>query len=487
MNNDIINILDFNESDEIDVKKIFIENGTKFFRIGRRLEPMYCPICGLRMHSKGIYQRTINHPIFQDGYKTTILLDQRKWICPDPMCKYYCTDRFSFVDKYKQNTMATIYLILKEMKDLNLTARYISRKFNVSDTYIHDIFLQYIDCQRLPLPEILAVDEVFLGFDSYNKYALVLMDFITGELVDILPNRHKQTYEQYFLSIPLEERKNVKLLVCDMYNPYLNFTKNYFYHSEVIIDSFHVIQWINHKINLYINDVKKKYQNRDKEKLKDSNYHNNTFYKTTRDSREVYFLKKHRWVLLKSQKNIKYSYNRYKNRFLGQYYSTYDYEREFMKLDSKFPEIRRLKELYITFNDDFPKSFDTALSGLNNLISIYKNSSISIFRDFADLLEDHKTEICNSFRTLQDYSNEFYHASLNTTKGYFRRISNGPMEGFNRKPKDLKRNSRGFKDINYTINRIIWSNRENEPIRYTPKPLEEVKFRTGRTRGKYNK
>lgn len=61
------------------------------------------------------------------------------------------------------------------------------------------------------------------------------------------------------------------------------------------------------------------------------------------------------------------------------------------------------------------------------------------------------------------------------------------MEGFNRKPKDLKRNSRGFKDINYTINRIIWSNRENEPIRYTPKPLEEVKFRTGRTRGKYNK
>ena len=28
----------------------------------------YCPICGFRMHSRGVKKRTINHPILQDGY-----------------------------------------------------------------------------------------------------------------------------------------------------------------------------------------------------------------------------------------------------------------------------------------------------------------------------------------------------------------------------------------------------------------------------------
>ncbi|MEE0396121.1 hypothetical protein [Holdemanella biformis] len=30
------------------------------------------------------------------------------------------------------------------------------------------------------------------------------------------------------------------------------------------------------------------------------------------------------------------------------------------------------------------------------------------------------------------------------------------MESFNRKPKDLKRDSRGFSDFNYTRYRILW-------------------------------
>ncbi|WP_295754409.1 transposase [uncultured Holdemanella sp.] len=41
-------------------------------------------------------------------------------------------------------------------------------------------------------------------------------------------------------------------------------------------------------------------------------------------------------------------------------------------------------------------------------------------------------------------------------KEYYARLSNGPMESFNRKPKDLKRDSRGFSDFNYTRNRILW-------------------------------
>ena len=110
-----------------------------------------------------------------------------------------------------------------------------------------------------------------------------------------------------------------------------------------------------------------------------------------------------------------------------------------------------------------------------------------MFREFSELLKKYHNEICNSFKTMEHYSNKSYISSLSETSTNLRRLSNGPMEGFNRKPKDLKRNSRGVENIRYTINRIIWSNRKNEPIRYTPKPLDEVKISTGRVRGPYNK
>ena len=36
-----------------------------------------------------------------------------------------------------------------------------------------------------------------------------------------------------------------------------------------------------------------------------------------------------------------------------------------------------------------------------------------------------------------------------------RRLSNGPMEGYNRTPKDFKRNSRGLSNFEYARSRLI--------------------------------
>ena len=59
------------------------------------------------------------------------------------------------------------------------------------------------------------------------------------------------------------------------------------------------------------------------------------------------------------------------------------------------------------------------------------------------------------------------------------------MEGFNRKPKDLKRNSRGLSNFDYTRNRILWSTRKNPPIRIIPKPKEQIHNFNGKHRETY--
>lgn len=61
-----------------------------------------------------------------------------------------------------------------------------------------------------------------------------------------------------------------------------------------------------------------------------------------------------------------------------------------------------------------------------------------MFKDFAELLERYMDPITNSFIDTSTYIED------TEIKMRLRRISNGPIESFNRLPKDLKRNARGF-------------------------------------------
>ena len=73
-----------------------------------------------------------------------------------------------------------------------------------------------------------------------------------------------------------------------------------------------------------------------------------------------------------------------------------------------------------------------------------------------------------------------YRKSARTEKEYYARLSNGPMESFNRKPKDLKRDSRGFSDFNYTRNRILWATRKNPSIKGVPKSMDQILSKKGK-------
>ena len=258
-----MNFLNIEDKDMI-ITKILTDGNIKEVHLEKSLKAEYCPACSSRMYSKGKYIRKINHPILQDGYQLILIVTQRKWRCTNPQCNLYFNDQFNFISKYKQSSNITPYMILNEMKNIHVTTADVARKYNISDTSVHYIFLQYLDIRRLPLPEILSVDEVFLDIDYRHRYALILMDFNTLDIIDILPNRWEETTNAYFLSIPLDERKKVKFLICDMYNPYINYTKRYFPNSIAIIDSFHVVSWILTKINSYINDIKKRFQIRDR-------------------------------------------------------------------------------------------------------------------------------------------------------------------------------------------------------------------------------
>lgn len=481
MNNyeDIFKLLNLPNDGSINIDKVITDDKTKTIHLSRNPIPTYCDVCGARMYSKGIYKRNVNHQILQDSTHLNLIIHQRKWKCTN--CSCYKNELFPFVEKHKQSTTLIPLLVLDAMKDLNRSAVSIAKQFNISDTQVHDIFTAYVDLPRLKLPEILSVDEVYLNINHKDKYALVLMDFKTGEIVDILHNRWKSTVDQYFYSIPLEERKRVKFIICDAYRNYMEYPENYFPNAKVILDSFHISKHLISKLNAYINQVMKRYLERDKKELEKKNHDTNRDNKSIKESDEVILLRNYRWVLLKNNDEIKYSVNRHYHNLLGMHLDTYTIEKMFFALDVNFKPLHELKERFIIFNQSKFDKYEDVEKDFDELINEYKASDQIIFKQFAEYLNKFKTEIIYSF-TVSEVSRR----TKDEQDKYYSRLSNGPMEGFNRKPKDYKRNARGFSNFDYTRNRILWSTRKNPTVRGIPKSYQLVhSYKTDHPRGPY--
>ena len=173
--NSITELLDLEDAD-IFISDISISGTQKILTIETRPESHFCPICGFKMHSRGLKTRTINHPVLQDTYELVLKLKQRRWRCTNPQCSYTTNETFNFVNKRRRNTNATDMLIIKAFRDLSVSASSVANKFNVSDTYVLDTFDRYVKMDRLPLTDIISIDEVFLELDEHCKFLYATRD-----------------------------------------------------------------------------------------------------------------------------------------------------------------------------------------------------------------------------------------------------------------------------------------------------------------------
>ena len=462
--NSITDLLDLEDSD-IQITSVQVEGSRKLITLESPPVPHFCPSCGFRMHSRGIKTRTISHPILQDGYELVLLLKQRRWRCTNPDCSYETNESFRFVNPNRRTTNATDMLIVLAFRDLNESASSIARKFKTSDTHVLDIFDRYVKMERLALTDIISVDEVYTDMDSDGKYALVIQDFHTGDPIDLLRNRRSKITEPYFVSIPMEERSQVKYLLSDMYNPYISFVDKYFPNAVPVVDPFHVIQWIVHAIDMYIRQLERGFRKRDREREERLSAEQGRPVSLP-VSDELYLLKKYRWLILSNRDNVTYHTDARMDPHFRRLMNTYDYEDALFRIDPRLKTIRDLKEMYVSYNARNAGKPMRAAEEIEDLIDHYYHCGDSLFVDFAQLLSKYKEPILNSFVMVEK----------NGPGGlYDSRLSNGPIESLNRKIKDLKRLGRGFRNFEHLRNRFLYATRNN-PILYGSSDRTQVQF-----------
>ena len=409
-------------------------------------DELSCPLCGVINNylSKGSKSQIIKYSSALED-NITIKLFRRIFMCKS--CGHYFKEANPLNSLSSNISLYKELKILNALKNINSTYTSIAKRFDVSTTYVLNLFDKKVDLKRLPLPEVMCVDEVYSSRLSRYKYCFIIYSPNDRKIIDVVDSRHLNNLMDYFSRIHIDERNTVKFFSMDLYDNYRVLAKKCFPNAIICADSFHVIKNLSqffHKIRIRIMS---KYSN-----LRDSN---DNYY---------WFFKKY-WKFL--TKDIsKLSYKRFPTRYDKQYMNPREIIDYMLNID---PELKLAYELlheYRAFNDT--ASIDNASEWLDELILKYQSSLIPEYIPAWKLLKNWKNEIINSFYIYNGF-----------------RISNGPMERANRDIKTIFRLSFGSRNFERMRNRIMYTMNNDAPILYHRK-LYSNKHRYP-TRGTYIK
>ncbi len=398
-----------------------------------------CPACGgTRCKSKGHTVRRLSHSLFVDR-DATFIVRQKRMKCAD--CERTFVLQSELSRPRGRVSRATERPILSELMDPSATFKSVARRARTTPTTVMNVFDRYCSAPRKALPRILCIDECY-GKGQFNEpYCLVLLDFETKKVVDVLEGRDSARFSKYLSSIPESERAPVDFVCIDMWEPYLAAAERWLPNAIVCVDSFHVMESLVRAVDRVRCRVMRGWAG---------------------GSDEHYLLKKFDHLIYSARvspwgKKIKV------DKFHG-WRSAYELRERLLRID---PQLRIAFDFYHSYqrfnSSDLTPEY--AAKRLDELRKDATAASVPELASFQSTLAHWREWIANSFVRVNG-----------------RRISNGPIEGTNNQLKKVMRVADGVTSFPRFRARIMYVC--NKEISMSPSKSTKG---TGKKRGKYKK
>jgi len=237
----LCNFLSMDSKEIEEISSVTNDKGN-FIILTLKKKECICPHCNsTHFKFKEYYKREIKHALFLN-VATIFLLKNRRYQCLE--CNKTFVEKNNLAPKKSRISYETIFTILEAARAWNSTWKEIGKKAHVSDQTAINIFDKYVNPQRLRMPKIISIDECYNKHQFNKPYSCIFFDFLNTKIIDVIEDRSKYSLARYLSKIPRDERLNVKYVVIDMWEPYLDIATLYFPDAIVAIDSFHVLKEI---------------------------------------------------------------------------------------------------------------------------------------------------------------------------------------------------------------------------------------------------
>ena len=179
--------------------------------------------------------------------KEHLRIKRIRYKCPN--CHKTHTFKLDGIERNKTISSFVINAIKNEFFEVQSFST-IAKRYDVSLQKVIDIFDEFTKIvPKRDMPEYLCIDEKHFEGDSDGKYVVIISDFFTGEVIDVLENRQMPYLDRYFSSLSYKERNNVKVFISDMYDGYLSIRNKYFPNAMFVVDLFHVVKLLTTAVN----------------------------------------------------------------------------------------------------------------------------------------------------------------------------------------------------------------------------------------------
>jgi len=173
---------------------------------------------------------------------TYLIVSKRRFKCK--YCNKTFTEDLGLNSKRNSISNKIKQLILKECLDRDKTIEAIPKDTNTSANLVRQTFLEAM--KNYPeyveyLSEVISFDET----STYTKagmYSFVLNAPIRKSTLDLLSSRRKDFLISYFGRV--KNRKSVKVVICDLYQPYYEVVKICFPNAIFVADPFHYTRYV---------------------------------------------------------------------------------------------------------------------------------------------------------------------------------------------------------------------------------------------------
>jgi transposase len=289
---------------------------------------------------------------------------------------------------------------------INSTETDVSKKEGITNEQVKGMInrsiSKIVDWNKIEGLSTLGIDEISLK-KGHQSFVVVISSIHKGkqQIIGLLKGRKKETVKQFLLTIPEELKKTVKWICSDMYEGYINASKEIFgKETKIVVDRFHVAKLYRSKLDALR-----------KQEMK--------CLKKTLSAIEYKGLKGAMWALRRSSSELS------------------EKERDCLNLLFRYSEV--LEKAY-TYSEQLTQIFNDSVSrasGIRRLKSWIKAvnaSSIDCFSGFIHTLHRHFDDIANYF---------------------ILRKSSGFVEGLNNKIKVIKRRCYGIFRLDHLFQRIF--------------------------------
>ena len=398
-----------------------------------------CPHCKSTFNRIKDYQnRKIKHSLFL-GKETLFIIKNRRYECLE--CGKTFVGKNDFAPKRSRLSYETIYQILRLSMEWNSTTKSVASICHVSDTTIQNIFDKYVNPERKVLPRILSIDECFNCHLFNDPYSCILFDFERMKIVDIIEDRSKWNLAKYFNKVKPDERHNVKYVVIDMWDSYKESAETYFPNAMIAVDSFHVMQNITRAVDKIRCKVMGRYET---------------------NSNEYYLLKKYNDLLFEDPRIWE---EKQENKRFKKYLNKRQMLDMMCNLDN---DLNAAHEFYINYRrcnqiltyEEMDKIYDDFAFNI-------RMSAIEEFIPVLTALQNWKPYILNSFKYVDG-----------------RRLSNGPIEGFNSCFKKTLTVSNGYANFERFRAKVMFCYNKELKMKQVSKRINKI---PSKKRGKYAK